>query len=115
MSLPEFIVKQVSQATQTTLVTVVQVVNSLIQNLNNIFTYLKGKVQLDSVVLPNVSLTIGDNIIPHTLGRTLTGYSIVRRSVALVYFDKQTTTTYNTATYLVLNSNVATTVTLLVF
>jgi hypothetical protein len=99
----------------TTIGQIVRLFNGLISNLNAIFQQLLKQVQLDSVILPNIVLKVGDNVIPHSLNRTLTGWQVIRQNAASQFFDKQTTTTYDTSTYLILNSSVACTVSLLVF
>lgn len=112
MSLPQFTVQQVSENTQTTLQSIVRVLNALIQNLSSIFSSLLKQVQLDSVLVQNVTVVAGDNVIPHTLGRTLTGWKVIRQNAASNFFDKQATTKYNTSNYLVLNSSAACTISL---
>lgn len=100
---------------------VVRLFNGLISNLNAIFQQLLKKVQLDSIVLQDIAIIGGDNIIPHTLGRTLTGWSVCRltlppgASFPPTFYDKQNTTTYDTSTYLVLTSDQVCTVSLIVF
>lgn len=116
MSLPQFTAtSKITDSETTSTQQVVRSFNSLVSNLTGIFNSLLKRVQLDSTVLQGVTLTIGDNVIPHTLGRTLTGWTVVSNNTAISLFDKQTTTTYNTATYLVLNSSTTATVSLLVF
>ena len=115
MSLPQFTVQQVSSGNQTTTPALVRVLNSLIQNLSSIFSSLLQQVQLDSIVLSNTAVNTGINLIPHTLGRTLTGWQVIRQNAVANFYDQQTTTTYNTGTYLVLVSSAPCVISLLVF
>lgn len=70
---------------------------------------------LNGLMLPNVILAVGDNVINHRLGRTPQGYLITRYiGAATVIYDKQSTNKIPDLT-LVLNSTVATTVNLYVF
>ena len=117
MSLPQFTTTtKLSENTNTTVLAVIRAYNSLITNLQQIFSSLLKKTQLDSIVLTNIQLSAGINVIPHTLGRTLSGWSLVRqRGIAPLVYDEQDSTTYNTSTYLVLNSSAAVIVDVLVF
>lgn len=42
--------------------------------------------------LKNVSLAMGDNVVPHGLGKILTGWMIVRQRATAALFDKQDST-----------------------
>lgn len=69
---------------------------------------------LDGVLLQSVTLASGSNVINHTLGKTLTGWSIVRqRGVASIY-DEQSSNKFPSRT-LLLNSSAAVSVDLWVF
>lgn len=47
---------------------------------------LLGRQSLNLVILENVSLSTGANVVNHTLGRKLTGWRIVRiRALATIY------------------------------
>lgn len=113
MAIPQFIFKQLASNSQ--LPATVKVINDLFTNLSQIFISLIKKPQLDSVVLQNVVLTVGNNQVPHTLGRALTGWKIIRMEGAFSQiYDTQASNT-NPQTYLNLNSSVATTIALEVF
>lgn len=115
MSLPQFQFKQVADNTVTTLSSLVRVINDLFSNLNQIFTALLKKVQLDSSILQNVSLQVGTNTIPHGLGRTLSGWKPVRlRNISPQLYDLQDTSPAP-ETYLYLVSNVAAVIDIEVF
>jgi hypothetical protein len=111
MSIPQFTVKKVSEDTVTTLQGIIRVLNSLIDNLGNIFQTYTSKVQNDSVILTNIALKSGNNPINHTLGRVLTGWSIVD-IVGKAKIDRYAPSTNTT---LFLNSDIACTISLMVF
>lgn len=114
MSLPQFLFKQTANNTQTTLSSLTRVVNDLYSNLQQIFTAILNKVQLDSIILSNIQLQAGVNPIPHTLGRTITGWQPIdmQGGFAQLY---RTTPNLNPGTYLYLISNAPVTISLLVF
>lgn len=115
MSIPQFTPQTVSENTTTTLPQIVRILNSLFTNLNQIFTYLKTKNQLDTIQLTNVQLVAGTNIIPHTLGKTLTGWYITRyRNTAATIYDTQDSNS-NKNTYLQLVSDTTISVDILVY
>src|SRR5580693_6773216 len=100
MSLPQFTATtKLAETASTPLLAVVRAFNALVTSLQSIFTSLLGKVQLDSVILQNVSLVSGSNTIPHTLGRTLTGWSVIRIDSLSGIFE---TPSPDPSTYLVL-------------
>lgn len=101
---------KLADKTETSTQQVVRSFNSLITNLQTIFTALLNKVQLDSVLLQNVVLQPGLNTINHTLGRTLTGVEVVLRSAVFQHYETNITIN-NFQMY----SDVAVTVSLLVF
>lgn len=114
MSLPQFTTTtKVADNKNATPQTLVRVFNSLISNLNHIFTALLKKVQLDSVILTNQTIS-GVTTLPHTLGRTLSGWQIIRQRSPGLIWDNQDTNT-DPGTYLVLKSTEAVVVDLLVF
>jgi len=57
-----------------------------------------------SVIIPNVTLVTGDNVINTRLARKLIGWSIIRKRAAADIYDKQDTNQTPTLT-LVLNSS----------
>jgi hypothetical protein len=111
-NLPQFIYKQV--ASNSTSTTISKTLNDLHTNLNQIFTSLLSKVQLNSILLTNVQLVAGSNQFPHTLGKKLTGWSIVRQRASSSIYDAQDTQS-NPQTYLTLVSSANVTVDILVF
>jgi hypothetical protein len=115
MSLPQFnTTLKLTENSSTTIPAVVRAFNSLVTNLQQIFTSLLKKVQLDSSILQNIQLQAGMNIIPHTLGRTLSGWEIIRlRGPALIYDNQDTGAA--PGTYLYLTSSTAVSVNILVF
>jgi hypothetical protein len=114
MSLPQFTIKQVSENTTTTPQQIVRVVNSIINNLGDIFQTYSNKVQNDSVILTSIQLKIGTNQITHTLGRNLSGWSLVRQRGLANIYDTQDNNP-NPKTYLQLFSSAAVSVDILVF
>lgn len=115
MSLPQFTATtKLADSSDTKVASVVRAFNTLIDNLQQIFTSLTKKVQLDSVLLPSISLSTGSNTIPHTLGRTLTGWKITRIDAAAIVYDMQTANT-DPQTYLVLFTSGPATVSIEVF
>jgi hypothetical protein len=88
LALPQFIKQIVSSNSTST--QLVKVLDSLINNLNDIFTAILKKEQLDSVILQQVNIVVGLNQIPHTLGRTLTGWKVTRiRNGYCMLYDVQ--------------------------
>jgi hypothetical protein len=118
MSFPAFTVtSKLTDNTTTTQSSIVRVINNLIINLQQIFTSLLNRVQLDTILLQGIQLNAGKpTIIPHTLGRTLTGWYIVGQSAATLktIYDNQATN-LNPTTNLILVSDTAITINLLVF
>jgi hypothetical protein len=115
VSLPAFTATtKLTDSPATSASTIVRAFNALVTNLQQIFTSLLQQVQLNSVLLANVELTTGSNIVPHTLGRTLTGWKVTRQNAAASIYDAQAT---NDApqTYLVLVASAPCTVSLEVF
>jgi hypothetical protein len=115
MSFPQFnVTTKLVEGAQTTLLSLIRGYNSLISNLQQIFTALLNKVQLDSVILNKVSLSVGQNVIPHTLGRTLTGWELIRQRGQASIWDSQDNNP-NPGNYLLLMSSAAVSVDILVF
>lgn len=73
-----------------------------------------AKPQLQSSILKNVSLVIGDNVINHLLGRPLQGWKLVRQRAAASIYDLQDSNQTPNLT-LVLNSSAAAVVDIEVF
>lgn len=66
------------------------------------------------VLLSNVNLIMGSNVLNHTLGKKLRGYIVVLNSANATFFDSQQTNPSPQIT-LILNASAPTTVSLLVF
>lgn len=62
-----------------------------------------------TLVLPNVALTVGSNVINHRLGKNLTGWSIIRQRGPASIWDLQDTNSMPTLT-LILETDTAVTV-----
>lgn len=88
MTLPSFI-KQTLAETGATAQQTVRAFNAQASNLADIFTALLKRVQLDSILLQSVSLVAGSNQVPHTLGRTLTGWKLTRLRANVAVWDVQ--------------------------
>lgn len=67
-------------------ISVSRIINSLQSNIENSIKSILIKTQNDSIVLQNVQLSTGANVINTMLGRKLQGWYIVRqRGLAQVY------------------------------
>lgn len=66
------------------------------------------------ILLPNVTLASGDNVVNHRLGRELQGWIIVRQRAASQLYDKQDSNTRPALT-LLLNASAPVSVDLFVF
>lgn len=75
---------------------------------------LLRKPQSTSIILKDVPLAIGDNVINHKLGRKLQGWQIIRLRSAATIFDKQDENQMQILT-LVLNASAAVVVDIEVF
>ena len=69
---------------------------------------------VNSLILKDVVLAAGDNIINHRLGRKLQGYIVIGINAAATIYDKQSTNQMPQLT-LVLNSSAPATAQILVF
>lgn len=68
---------------------------------------LLNRPQLNSIILPSVSLTTGSNTIAHRLGRVLQGWSVTRqRSAATIYDNQDANSTPDLTLILVSSANV---------
>lgn len=85
--------------------------NRLVSQIIQIVGTLNSKPQLNSIILSNISLTVGKNQINHTLGFPPNGWIIVDLTTASSITRYQTSNN----TTLFLNSTAATTVSLQVF
>jgi len=79
-----------------------------------ILNVLLGNPSLDSVILEDISLKSGANVINHTLGRALQGWRIIRINGAATIYDQQKQNQTPDLT-LVVVSNIAVVVSLEVF
>jgi hypothetical protein len=82
---------------------------------DNVRTFLEqitSKPLLDGQLLTAISLSVGDNSIPHKLGRSYRGWIVVDTTAASSIYSKTSTSPAQTLT---LNASVATTVALWVF
>jgi len=70
---------------------------------------------LDGVLLEEVVLLTGDNVVNHTLGRPLIGWIVTRRRASATIYDNQDANTGTPNLTLVLNSSANVTVDLYVF
>jgi hypothetical protein len=91
---------------------VVRVVNGMQKNLQSIFSQLTKQVQNQTVLLQNISIVVGNNSIPHSLGQNCTGYYIVKAQTA---YPLLVVTKPSDNQYLYVTSNVACTISLEVF
>jgi len=113
MSFPSFTAGgKLADSSQTK--TIARTYNALVANIQAIFTNLLARGQLDSVILGGIDLALGPNTIQHTLGRTLTGWSIVRLDAAASIYDMQASNP-DPGTYLVLYASAPATISLEVF
>jgi hypothetical protein len=88
--------------------------NQVQQNLVRSLTPLLSLSLLNGVILSGIVLASGDNTVSHTLGRTLTGWFLVRKRGTAVIYDKQDTNSLPELT-LVLNASAGETVDIYVF
>lgn len=115
VSFPQFTATSLlTDAKTTTPQAIVRVVNALVTNLQQIFTSLLQRVQLDTVLMQGVVLKSGFNAVPHTLGRTLTGWSLVGINAAATIYDTQAVNP-SPGAFLYLMASAPCTVSLLVF
>lgn len=83
-------------------------------NIEQFVKPLVDNVLLNHVLIKDVMLDVGDNVIDHKLGRQLQGYLVVKKSDNSNIYDKQTTNKTQTKT-LVLNSSASVLISLIVF
>lgn len=92
-----------------------RVINTLQANAADSINPMASKIQNDSVLLTSVVLKSGQvNIINHTLGRTLTGWTVIRQRAQAQLWDTQDSNAAPNLT-LWLNTSANVTVDLLVF
>ena len=63
--------------------------NQLQDQLKTFTDAVSNKPHLDSIILPNISLKTGDNLVPHKLGRNLDGWKLIRKRGAADIYDTQ--------------------------
>lgn len=105
MALPQF------QADENSLVRVLNQMQSVWATAINPFL---DRPQNKSTIIANLELVMGDNVIPHTLGRALVGWVVVRQRSAATFFDKQDDND-RPKENLILNASAAVTIDLEVF
>lgn len=84
-------------------------INRLQDNVADGFNPVLNSPILDSVIVSNVVLSVGDNVVNHKLGRPPLGWIIIRKRAAGNFYDKQDTNTIPNRT-IVINSDSAVTV-----
>jgi len=107
MTFPQFNTQTVSSDSA-----LLQVFNRFQGQISAFVNAINAKPQLDTIALTNINLVIGQNQIPHTLGNTLVGWSLMDIQIAspkLVRYAPSNKTT------LFLTSDVVCTVSLLVW
>lgn len=91
-----------------------RIVNQIQANVIQTFNQIAGNVLLDAMLIEDVALTSGANVIDHGLGRTLRGWFIIRRNGTATVYDTQATNTLADKT-LNLTASASVTVSLMVF
>ena len=86
---------------------IVRVINQLQSNIENVIQPLSSKTQNDSIIISNISLTSGTNVISHKLGKPLSGWKIVRNRAAATFYDIQDSNKSPELTLLLVSSSVA--------
>lgn len=105
MSLPQF---------QATIDTIERVFNQMQTVWGQAINPVINRAQNNSTIIPNLTLATGDNVIPHTLNRTLVGWSVVRQRSAATFYDKQESNSRPNVN-LILNASAAVVIDLEVF
>lgn len=85
--------------------------NRLMNQIGIFVNYINNKPQLDSINLKNIQLVIGNNQVPHTLGKVLTGWTLTDNTANATIYRYA----LSTNTTLFLNSSAATTISITVF
>ena len=84
-------------------------INRLQDNVADGFNPVLNSPILDSVIVKDVALIVGDNVVNHLLGRPPLGWIVIRKRAAGNFYDKQDTNTIPNRT-IVINSDSAVTV-----
>lgn len=113
MSLPQFVPQNLSTQNSDNK-QIVRAINYIQSQLVNILNFFTKSVQFDNILLQNIALKSGLNQIPHTLGRNLTGWTLVGQSAAASLYDEQASNP-SQQIYLYLVASAPCTVSLLVF
>lgn len=86
----------------------VRTINQIQTQIESSLTPLVTRLQNDSLILNQIQLKVGTNVINHMLGRNLTGWSLVRqRSLASIY-DNQDDNLSPNLTLILISSAVVT-------
>ena len=101
----------ITQLTVSSLNQLISAFNRLTSQIQILIDYLNGKPQLDNINLTNIVLKAGNNQVPHTLGKVLTGWTLTDNTAGAVVFRYSASNN----TTLFLNSSLATTVSITVF
>ena len=91
-----------------------RIINNIQNNIEKTIDTIVSKNQNDSILLQNISLKTGDNIISHKLNKKITGWYIVRLRQPAIIYDTQDTNTQPNLT-LLLTSDIDVIIDLLVF
>jgi hypothetical protein len=92
----------------------VRVLNVMNANLADLFGGIASQPQSGSILLQSISLASGSNQIAHTLGRTLTGWTLTRCRANATVYDAQDSQPLP-STYLTLVASAPAVVDILVF
>jgi len=92
-----------------------EVINRIQDQVQKALDPLTASPLASAVLVPNVVLKTGDNVVPHTLGRRPNGWSIARLRAAATIFDKLDTQTVDPTKVIVLNASTGCTVDLLFY
>lgn len=83
-----------------------RIINQLQGNIENSLTPLVTKIQNDSTILTNVSLSASStNVVNHTLNRKLSGWQVIRQRAQSQIWDDQDNNTSPNLTLLLNVSN----------
>lgn len=84
-----------------------RIINSLQTNIENSVGSMTVKTQNDSLIINNISLTTGANLVSHGLGKNLVGWKLVRiRGDARVWDDQDNNASPNLTLKLQSSANV---------
>jgi hypothetical protein len=84
--------------------------NRVQANIEQVLTPILDSKVVDSLVLKDVEVVSGNNVVSHKLGRTMFGYLVIRKSANIDIYDIEVS-----KTTLTLNCSGAATISVLVF